>query len=124
MDSSPGHLPQTSFSQPGFGVIFPDSKSSREKAGSVGCPISSFPANSHLTSTSLYFAPFRLVFQVGELLSAVTDGHNTTSRHGVALADNQRPGFKIRSQTQNLRLNHLFTNKSFWPALGTNFFAS
>ena len=44
---------------------------------------------------SLYFAPFRPVFQGGELLSASTDGHRTTSVHRGALAENRRSDSKI-----------------------------
>ena len=93
--SSPGRLPQTSFSQPGFGATLPASKSSREKTGSVSRVVFSFLANNHLTSYFGYFAPFRPVFQVDELCSASTDGCRTTSRHRGALVDNQRPDFNI-----------------------------
>ena len=96
MDSSPGHLFQTSFSQPGFAATLPASKSSREKAGLAKRLISSFVATLHLTSMSRYILlSSGLVFQVDELRSASTDGHRSTSLHCGALADHRRLDFKI-----------------------------
>jgi hypothetical protein len=81
MDSSPGHLPQTSFSQPGRGLTFPDSKSSREKTGFAAdesasvilteVSVSLVIAKTHLPS----YSNNRILLPSGEFSKPISSAH-------------------------------------------------
>jgi hypothetical protein len=73
-------LPQTSFSQPGFGVILPDSKYSREKAGTAAGDPASVTVTEvfdSLVFAKIHLAPIvkRILLPSGEFSKPTGDGY-------------------------------------------------